>query len=151
MPLFFFIHSSRNLKWTAMLIPFLPPASWNFICKEKNNLMRDCHITSKSQASKGYLPLQLQEILTPVSRFLSVLHLAPIYHCLLRKRIILFGKDFVQILVLFFILAVGSNTGNHGACYCHYYNTMYDHSYITNSIPGTVMNLMYARVLLCFC
>ena len=104
--------------------------------------MRDCHITSKSQASKGYLPLQLQEMLTPVSGFLSVLHLAPIYHCLLRKRIILLGEDFLQILVLLFILAVDSNTGNHGACYCHYCNIMYDHSCITNSIPGTMMNLI---------
>ena len=145
-PLSFFIYSSRSLKWTAMLIPFLPLASQNFICKEKNNLMRDCHITSKSQASKGYLPLQLQEMLTPVSGFLSVLHLAPIYHCLLRKRIILLGEDFLQILVLFFILAVDSNTGNHRASHCYYSNSSSPPSFTCQKTIITVILCMTTLV-----
>ena len=60
------MYSSHNLKWTAIVTPFLPPASWNFTCKEQNNHMRDLYIESKSLASEGYLPSQLQEILTLV-------------------------------------------------------------------------------------
>ena len=52
-----------------MMIPFLPLASWKFTGKERKNLIRDSHILSKSQASKGYLPSQLQEILTLVRKY----------------------------------------------------------------------------------
>ena len=69
---FSFMHSSRTLKWTAMLTPFLPPASWNFTCKEQNHLLRVLNIASKSLASKGYLPLQLQDILTSVSEHKNI-------------------------------------------------------------------------------
>ena len=65
----FFMHSSCKLKWTAMLIPFPLPASWNFIFKKQNNLMSSCHIKSKSVDSEGYLPSQLQGMLTLVSEY----------------------------------------------------------------------------------
>ena len=67
------IHSSRSLKWTVMLTPFLPPASWTFTCKEQNNFMRGCHIKSKLLASKGYLPSQLQEMLTLVRKYAALI------------------------------------------------------------------------------